>query len=192
MQLKNTKKIVEPNKFLKCTNKFFFLLFISFSCNTYGQDSLISDKNAIFGELFGNAQTLFSAHYERVFDSKKWNYIHYSSGIGVGIQGSQYDGNTFFSFPLEMNTFIGKKHNLEGGVGCTFFFGTSNLSDSRIPSGYKTNFNYSFCIRLGYRLIKNNGILIRLAPLLLVKKNPPLGNSYKLEPIFGISLGKCF
>ena len=170
---------------------FSFFIFHFFSC-AQAQDSLEANKNAIFGEFFGNAQTIGSANYERIFQSKRKSYVCYSAGSGIGIQGSQYDDNTFFSFPFELGIFIGSKHNLETSLGCTFFFGTSDLNDPRIPLGYKTNFNYNYSFRLGYRFITDDGLLFRLAPLLLITKVPPEGNCFKLQPIFGFSLGKVW
>ncbi|MBA3283992.1 MAG: hypothetical protein H0U27_02880 [Nitrosopumilus sp.] len=163
-----------------------------FSHNLDGQDVLEFDKNVVFGTFLGNAQTIVSVNYERLFQSKKRNFLFYSAGVGIGVDANTFDEKTFFSFPVEGSMYLGGKHNLETGVGTTFFVGTSDLNDVRIPANYKTNFDYSFSFHLGYRFISDNGFLFRLSPMLIIRKDPPLGNNYKFFPFGGFSFGKCF
>jgi len=169
-----------------------FFIVLIFPLFLFGQDQTIEDKNAVFGEVFGNAQTLFSLNYEKAIQFPSNNRINYIARLGFGLGANIYDRHTFYSLPLEVGMYIGEKHHLEMGLGSTFFFGTSNLSNPKIPEEHKTNFKNLYSLRVGYRLINDNDILIRFAPLLLLRKIPPKGNCYKLQVTLGLSFGKCF
>lgn len=173
----------------------FFLLFV-FSLVSilpcFSQDEYQIEKNTFYGEVIGNSQTILSLNYERILKSSNASITHHGMRLGLGIGSNQYDQKTFFSFPLEFNTIIGDRHNLEIGCGATFLFGTSSLNNPKIPEGYRTNYNYLFILRVGYRHITNNGFLFRLAPLLLFEKSPPQSNNFKPKFSLGISFGRYF
>jgi len=168
------------------------LLFAPIFTNGQNEIDKIEDRNAYTFDVGGTSQTLFSLHYERIFQPKKFKYTYFSTNIGFGLQGGKYDQNTFFSFPLELNVFVGGKHSVEAGIGGTLFFGTSDLNNPKVPPEYRTNFYYGNSFRLGYQFINDNGLLIRAAPMVLINKIPPLGNCYKAQASFGFSIGRCF
>lgn len=154
-----------------------------------GQDSILK-RNSIYGEFLGNAETIFSINYERIISYSDNQKNHSTLGIGISLGSNEFDRTTTYNFPIMLNNFYGKKHNLETGIGYTFHFGTSNLNNPLLPDGYKTNFSSSFIFRIGYRLNTRKGFIFRLAPLVILNKMPPESHCYKFSYSLGISFGK--
>ena len=144
-------------------------------------------------EIIGNGGTLLSANYERIIHFKKNDFINLVLRGGFSFGSRSYDHTTTYNLPLEINTLVGRKnHYIEIGVGCTPIFGNSNLQDTLIPVGYKSNFDYFYMLRLGYRYISKNGILFRIAPLAGFFHKPPQDPRLQLGWSLGISIGYCF
>jgi hypothetical protein len=166
-----------------------FLVFIIFS----NAQTVVRKNNSIYAEFLGNGGSVVSLNYERLFHFKKTNLMQLSSRIGFSFSSHRYDHAAMYNIPMEFTTLLGrKKHLLEIGFGWTAFIGTSNLKDTIIPKGYRTNFDYTYFIRVGYRFISDNGLLLRIAPLIGLGHNPPQSKVLTLVPGFGLSIGYCF
>ena len=176
--------------------KTLFLLTLVFNFNIhYGQTEQkdIRKNNAVYGEVFGNAQTILSLNYEKLFNLKKCDYLTFGIRTGIGFAKSRFDHKIAFNFPIEFNTIIGpRKHKLEIGLGYTQIVLTSNLNDTIIPKDYKRNNDFALFFRLGYRLINEKNIVFRVAPLIMFVHDPPINNSLKIQYTLGLSLGYCF
>lgn len=174
--------------------KVFALIFLIIALKynqTFGQN-IECKNNTVYGEFFGNAQSLLSINYERLINLEKNEYFKFGFRLGVGITKSRFDHKVAFNLPIEFNTIIGKKNNLEVGFGYTQIILTSNLNDTIIPTEYKRINDYALFFRLGYRLINKNNLVFRAAPLIMLVHDPPLDNRLKLQYTIGLSLGYCF
>lgn len=150
-------------------------------------------NNTVYGEFFGNAQSLLSVNYEKLINLKNNEYFTFGIRVGAGIARTRFDHKIAYNIPIEFNTIIGRnKNNLEIGVGYTQIIATSNLNDTIIPKVYKRNFDYALFFRLGYRLINEKNLVFRVAPLIMFVHDPPLDNTLKLQYTIGLSLGYCF
>jgi hypothetical protein len=150
--------------------KISFLICILAQINLSAQDMEL--RNSFYAELGGNGEYI-SVNYERFFfreDTSVWKLC-----LRQGISASgRKDHTTLFGFPFEINCLVGKqRHFLEFGAGYTPFIGNSKLDNPNLPVGYKTNFDYSYFFRLGYRLITKGDAVIRIAPLGRFYHNPP-------------------
>ncbi len=147
-------------------------------------------NNAVYIEFFGNTGTPISINYERLINTRKLEKVKFIGRIGGSIGKNKFDHKPVYIFPLELNSIIGKNNNkIELGFGYTSVFGTSNLKDSIIPEEYKNNNRYALFLRLGYRLVNEDGLILRIAPLAYFEHDPPLSKSLTLHFTFGISLG---
>jgi hypothetical protein len=153
-------------------------------------------RNSFNVEIFGNSLTLLSFHYERFFKSNKNKFLKYSGRTGFGLTKSIFDLKPLYSIPIEFNMILGKKrHFLDIGVGTTLYIGTSNLNDTLIPQGFKTNFTNYYTFRIGYRLAglpDNEHAVFRIAPLIVLGRQIPQEPKLSIYYTFGVSLGFMF
>lgn len=176
--------------------KIIFSLIFVFNFNILlgqSEQKNIRKNNAAYAEVFGNAQSILSVNYERLFNLKKCEYLTFGFRVGTGIAKSRFDHKVAFNFPTEFNTIIGpRKHKLEIGLGYTQILQTSNLNDTIIPIEYKRNKDFALFFRLGYRLINEKNFVFRIAPLIMFVHDPPINNSLTMQYTIGLSLGYCF
>lgn len=153
--------------------KFFFICFIInlFTLKLFSQEDL--SRNFFYVELLGNGE-YFSFNYERKFYPKFMKKATISLRQGVSLFG-RIDKTTLWGFPSEVNIQLGnQKHMAEFGIGFTPFIGNSKLDTlSVLPEGHRTNFDYSFFLRPGYRLETNRGTIIRIGPMIRLYHSPP-------------------
>jgi hypothetical protein len=167
-----------------------FYLFISF--NAKGQGDLLR-RNAVYAEIYGSPGTVLSVNYERLVKIPGTSIVHLAFRVGFTVGKAHSDSTILYICPIEFNGIIGReKHFLELGIGYTPFFGTSNLNSSHIPEGYRTNFDYSYSLRVGYRLVKETRFILRLAPLIEFSHITPQNPAFHTWITFGASLGYCF
>jgi hypothetical protein len=167
-----------------------FSLLILLLCTVYNGYS--QKKNIAYIEIAGNAGTIASINYERIIYSDKIRPLHFALRGGLGIGTNRFDSTTTYNVPIEVNAIYGKKHAIEMGLGWTAYIGASNLSNPVIPPEYKSNFDYGWIIRLGYRFVSNSNVLIRVAPLAEFKHPYPKSTALNFEWGIGISLGYCW
>jgi hypothetical protein len=149
-------------------------------------------KNIGYLELAGNAQTLFSLNYERLLLRNTDTSVFWNFRSGVGLASNKYDHHTVFVFPIEsILLFGGKRHFAEVGIGCRPDIGTSNLNDTLIPYDERSNFNFAFTVRLGYRYVSNDGTMLRFSPVILWDSNLPK-KSLNCRLSLGIACGISF
>jgi hypothetical protein len=169
----------------------FVILFqVSFICKA----QLYRDKNAVFIELIGNAETLLSINYSRLIIFKKYEYVTMDIRNGFSLGKNLFDSSRVFIFPTEFCVlFGGEKHQLEIGTGLNQYVGTSNFESPLIPDVYKTNYQYSFVFRGGYRFTSyDERLLVRIAPLWFVGPEQPGSKKMFTHWNVGLSLGFTF
>ena len=119
-------------------------------------------KNSVYFEGFGNSLT-YSINYERIFS---WE-VNRAVALRTGFSYTK----DVRSIPLEIDLILGKKNCFESGIGLTFStFGEGN----------------TLLLRAGYRYRDPSGLLIRLAPMLMVIPG------YYVGPYGGVSMGYSF
>lgn len=170
----------------------FVLSLIIFTTQSFGQKKEFKN-NAVYAEIFGNAQTILSLNYEKQINIKKIEWLRFGLRLGIGVGKNKFDHKLIYNLPIEFNTVIGKRNNnFEIGLGCTQIIGTSNLKDTIIPEQFKRNNDYALLLRLGYKYVSDNNFIFRIAPLAILAHDPPKDNSLKLYYSLGISFGYCF
>ncbi|MBI3502292.1 MAG: hypothetical protein HY063_10910 [Bacteroidetes bacterium] len=169
----------------------FATAFLLFGQQSNGQTNELKNNSA-FVELLGNGGSFFSINYERLFHYKKVPLLHNSLRLGFAFGSNKYDNTTIYNFPIEINTLIGRqKHFIEIGFGLTAFHGTSNLNDTLLPIGERTNFWDTYLLRVGYRYM-GDGVVFRVAPLLGFVNIKTQSTKRELVLGFGISIGGVF
>ena len=165
----------------------------NFSQTEDDSEDWIDQRNAVYVEIFGNGVGILSGNYERTICSSQNNLFHESIRVGLSLGTSKFNETTIYGFPIEANTLVGKmKNHLEIGLGWTPIIGTNNLNDTLLPVGYRSNYNYAFTIRFGYRFVNHNGFLARIAPLAEFTQTPPESPVLSLSWNFGLSFGYAF
>lgn len=173
---------------------------------TLAQDSIknkekfTSYKNVGYLEFGGNAQTLFSANYERMFLFNKNKSFSLWGRIGFGMTSNKYDKKTIFCLPTEIILSYGTKqqfykkcmHYAEFGIGWTPYIGTSNLSDTLIPKEYKSNFDYAYFLKLSYRFVFKKNAFYQIGPLAVYESNLPNDSKLYTRFSFGFAFGFYF
>lgn len=158
--------------------------FLLLSLFAPAQDSLTwknRHRNALEGNLFGNATTL-SIDYERILLNQERFFLIFKTGIGLSLVTCQdcddVKANAVNTFPLVLTGNSGKGRNyFEYGIGYTFVMNPSLE-------------NYLYAI-LGYRHLpkKSSGAIFKLfISRLLIQEQM---NSTFIAPI-GISFGVGF
>lgn len=172
----------------------FLVIYFLFVINcVYSQENEKAIKNAIYGELLGNGGTWVSINYERLFNVEKISFIKFGARVGFTYAKNRYDSKIGYNFPIEIIGLVGKKvHYFELGFGYTPYFGTSDLNSPQFPEGYKTNYDFMYVGRFGYRYVENNKFLFRVAPLLLIGHSKPQSSRLVTRLGFGISMGYCW
>ena len=146
-------------------NKIIYILPFVLLTN-FGHAQSVLRKNAIYFELLGNSNGIISVNYERLFFAGKETFTHLALRAGFCLSSKLHDSSLLYNIPVEITTLFGRTHNfLETGLGWTPSFGTSDLNNPALPPEDRGNFEYSFFFRVGYRLMKSNGFLLRVAPL---------------------------
>jgi hypothetical protein len=167
------------------------LTFVVFGLRCFSQnDSINGSRNlhALYLEAIGNANSILSANYEHFL------YIphHYSSFFALRAGFSVYalpDSTFAFSIPLEFSYNFGWKiHFIETSIGWTGAFGRPYTAYSDSPVVTHRGYQHAYILRIGYRLMGHDGILIRAAPLLEYYKDI----TYRFYLSFGVSLGFAF
>lgn len=167
-----------------------YILFFLLLKSSFGQTDF--KNNSAFVELLGNGGSWLSVNYERQIHYKKLPLIHNTMRVGFTFSSNKYDHSTIYNFPFELNTLIGRqKHFIEIGLGLTAFHGTSNLNDTLIPIGEKTNYWDTYILRIGYRYM-GDGTVFRVAPLLGLVNTTTQSKKRELVFGIGISLGGIF
>ena len=150
-------------------------------------------KNALYVEVFGNGSTLLSLNYERMFEVNKEKNTRVAIRCGYTLGKNYFDQSPTNIIITEINCLIGKKkHLIEVGGGYTGFFGTSKLDTSVIKEGFRTNYNYYFTLRVGYRFIDKEKLVVRFAPLITLGPAKPEEKQMNFGFTFGASIGILF
>lgn len=128
-----------------------FFAFPSSFCNAQKDTSHIA-RNTFYLEVGGNG-LVGSINYERFFYQHR--QTKFSGRIGLFTGYPKY----FFSSPLELCCFEGKKANFEIGMGITYcqgIAGTNPDPGNLSPRDYLVDVLYS-CARIGFRYQKEAG-----------------------------------
>ena len=149
--------------------------------------------NSGYAEIFGNSGGLLSINYARIFRLSKNNTFWLACRAGFSIINKSVDSSSIYSFPLEISGIIGRgKHHLEIGAGYTPGFGNSNLKSTALPSDDRINRYYSYLFRLGYLLMIDDEMFIRIAPVFELLHNDPTTKKLNSQILPAISLGIMF
>ena len=139
------------------------------------------DKNAIYFELFGNG-FLSSINYERQIITSFKRKLR--TGISIGFM-PPFQGFSA-TVPVELKFLYGRNHSLEIGLGMTFI-PYNIINPSYNPAIKRNNDIYYPVYRIGYRFTSNNGIILRVAPIIHTISYTNPNTLYG-----GISLGATF
>lgn len=164
-----------------------FVLFF-FSLNTvFSQD--MNKKNTLSLAALGHAETIISAHYERLFAFNDINKLYGSVGMGIGrnpgytVYGKEFSGMT--TLPIVASLFYGKKHFIHLKIGYIPIFSENFIDTSLNPSLVYKKFESDFSVSLGYKLMLSDGITLQFYPVAIVRNNP--NQNFLMS--FGIEMG---
>lgn len=155
---------------------FAILLFIS-ETNAQVKDEKEA-KNAVYLDILGNGGW-YSLNYERILYSQNKLNLAFSSGLSINHFKDFNDRfNPDLSLPLSLNSFYGKNHHLEVGIGTTF------ASVVRADEDYYAErlLNINLTMTLGYRYQRpGGGFLFRVAytPLIPVYRQTTETGEFK-------------
>ncbi len=151
---------------------FIFFFGIHYFINAQSQNDILH-RGSIYVEFFGNTYGPVSINYEKIFHSKRYSYLHFTSRVGVGFTTRVKDSIGAYNLPIETSILIGKHKNyIEFGLGWTPSIGKKSVLNynGNSPVYFKTVENIFF-IRLGYRRLTEDSTY-RFAPLMQIENNP--------------------
>lgn len=163
-----------------------FFLFESFAqCDDAGQKA----RNALYLDLMGTGGW-YGLNYERIVYNKEKLCIGVSSGVSVtNLKDFYRQFNPDFSLPISLNTFYGKNHHVELGIGSTFA-SVVRANEDYVARRY---LNINLTMTLGYRYQKpEGGFLFRAAytPILSVYRQ--IAENGEFKNWFSLSFGYSF
>ena len=166
----------------------FFCFLVAFQADVRGQ-SYVETKQTAYLEFAGNSRALLSINYERILTKPNNSCCLLTGRLGVGFDRRLGDSSEILDLPLELCMLAGRRNSFfETGVGWTPSFGKNFIDTSLNPPKHYPPFYSAWVLRVGYRYMVYNTIVLRAAPLLLLVNDP----EPKLEVTFGLSLGYAF
>lgn len=150
-------------------------------------------NNSFICEVLGNGYGFFSVSYERALYSSKIDVLRDKASvkifgrIGLGFGSRIIDSIGSYNFPIEISMIYGKRHNIELGIGITPCIGKEVTQVDDPYAHFNTIEGVLFC-RLGYRCYLNEGVIVRVAPLLQF----PSQLNWETQLTLGLSVGYGF